>query len=500
MLSRKDILRRQDPEDLLIARRRGGFAASEKAIFRCQWCLLVIVLFCSLPRPAAAQQEACAPVFAFRIADAATTPSSIPCTLTASATPLSYTLTPSATWIVVLPKSGVIQPNLTGTISVSVNTAGLAPNTYSGTITTSAAGYNIPPITVTLTVTSATSTQPVITAAVNAGSYAKNAPLSPGLIFSVFGISLSDGTTASAAGSPLPTRLAGTTLLVNGVAAPLYYASAGQTNAEFPVEINNVATASIQVQVQGPGGTVTSSGFSVAVAPFSPSLLSLDANGTGPGAIEHAKDFSLVCPANRTDCPASFASPGETIAIYALGLGPVQGPWVSGIPVPATASTTGLPVVTVGGIQAQVLFAGLTTQFVGLYQINIIIPANVPFGNTVPVSITMGGVTSNQVSISIGNQVVSPSVFQRGGGPPGGTVSLILIDPTNPSALYVVASSVASSGLFKSTNGGQSWSGPLFSVNVISNLSAFALDPTNSSVLYAGLGQGIFKSVDSGQS
>ena len=83
----------------------------------------------------------------------------------------------------------LVQANGTATISVSVNTSGLAPNTYTGNIVTSAPGYNIPPISVTLTVTSANSTQPVITAAVNAGSYASNAALSPGVIFSVFGIS-----------------------------------------------------------------------------------------------------------------------------------------------------------------------------------------------------------------------------------------------------------------------------------------------------------------------
>jgi hypothetical protein len=51
--------------------------------------------------------------------------------------------------------------------------------------------------------------QPVIEAAVNSGSYASNAPLAPGVIFSVFGTSLTNGTTGSATSTALPTQIAG---------------------------------------------------------------------------------------------------------------------------------------------------------------------------------------------------------------------------------------------------------------------------------------------------
>src|ERR1700676_1536556 len=71
----------------------------------------------------------------------------------------------------------------------------------------------------------------------NAASFAQPPILAPGVIFAVFGTSLSDGTTAFAATSSPPTRLAGARLLVNGVAAPLFYASPGQINAQFPVEL-----------------------------------------------------------------------------------------------------------------------------------------------------------------------------------------------------------------------------------------------------------------------
>src|SRR6476659_4985518 len=71
----------------------------------------------------------------------------------------------------------------------------------------------------------------------NAARLAAPGVLAPGVIFSVFGTSLSDGTTAMDLSTQLPTRLAGARLLVNGIAAPLIYASPKQINAQFPLEL-----------------------------------------------------------------------------------------------------------------------------------------------------------------------------------------------------------------------------------------------------------------------
>src|SRR5436190_16405019 len=93
---------------------------------------------------------------------------------------------------------------------------------------------------------------------VNAASYAHPTVLTPDVIFSVFGTSLSDGTTASANGAPLPTRLAGARLLVNGVAAPLLAVSPSQIDVQFPVELTGLTSARIQVEVQSTIGTAVS--------------------------------------------------------------------------------------------------------------------------------------------------------------------------------------------------------------------------------------------------
>ena len=97
------------------------------------------------------------------------------------------------------------------------------------------------------------------------------------------------------------------------------------------------------------------------------------------------------------------ARPGEFVAIFATGLGPVEPPLATGAPAsddPLSVTTT-LPQVTIGGVPATVTFSGLAPGFVGLYQINVEIPAGAPSGGAVAVVVTIGGVQSNVVTIAI---------------------------------------------------------------------------------------------------
>jgi uncharacterized protein (TIGR03437 family) len=64
-------------------------------------------------------------------------------------------------------------------------------------------------------------------------------------------------------------------------------------------------------------------------------------------------------------------------------------------------STAVLPTATIGGQPAVVLFSGLAPGFVGLYQVNVTVPANAPSGSAVPLVLTINGVASNTVTIAI---------------------------------------------------------------------------------------------------
>ena len=92
-----------------------------------------------------------------------------------------------------------------------------------------------------------------------------------------------------------------------------------------------------------------------------------------------------------------------------------------------------------------------------------------------------------------------------GPGNVGGRTRSMLIDPTDANVMYAAA---VAGGIWKTTNGGTSWA-PLndFLANIA--VSSMALDPSNSSIIYAGTGEGffnadgvrgagIFKSTDAG--
>jgi len=54
-----------------------------------------------------------------------------------------------------------------------------------------------------------------------------------------------------------------------------------------------------------------------------------------------------------------------------------------------------LPVsVTIGGRPAQVPFAGMAPNLVGLFQVNAVVPADTPPGSAVALAVTIGTVAS----------------------------------------------------------------------------------------------------------
>jgi uncharacterized protein (TIGR03437 family) len=216
-------------------------------------------------------------------------------------------------------------------------------------------------------------------ATLNAASFRSQA-LAPGEIVTLFGSNFALGR-AAAPSAPLPTVLGQTRVTFNGISAPLFYLSPGQINAQVPFEIGT-GTVSIQVTRGGSASAISTSQVSAS----SPGIFIMD-QGTSAGAILHA-DFSLVTG-------TSPAKAGEIVAIYATGLGPLQSPLKSGDPAPnGPRPTLSIPTVTVGGLPAVVSYSGLAPGFVGLYQLNVTIPAGLQPGFQ-PVQISLGAIASN---------------------------------------------------------------------------------------------------------
>jgi len=90
--------------------------------------------------------------------------------------------------------------------------------------------------------------------------------------------------------------------------------------------------------------------------------------------------------------------------LFGIGFGPV----VEGVPagVIDQDDTTVLSAqmdITIGGVSAQVTYAGLTEGVVGLYQFNVVVP-NIPPSDTTPLTFTLNGNPGMQtMALFIGN-------------------------------------------------------------------------------------------------
>jgi uncharacterized protein (TIGR03437 family) len=210
-----------------------------------------------------------------------------------------------------------------------------------------------------------------------------------GAIVSIFGQNLSNST-LNASTIPLPTNLGGTSVTVNGVAAPLFYVSGTQLNVQLPFNLSGSAT--IQVNREGVSGP----GQAIAISAFAPAIFTVPPGGSGAGAILHAGNGALITP-------SSPAVRGEFVSIYLTGLGPVQPAIPEGSAAPSNppAQTPGTPIVLIGGAGAPVSFSGLAPTFAGLYQINVQVPQGAPSGQSVPITVSMGGVSSNTATLAI---------------------------------------------------------------------------------------------------
>lgn len=240
-------------------------------------------------------------------------------------------------------------------------------------------------------------------AVVNAASYERG--LSPGSIASIFGTGLTRGVSGVVqAVGRLPTALRGTSVLVNGIPAPLFaLANADgreQINFQAPYELKGQTTATVIVVNNGS---------------FSPPLLAqvfdvqpaIITDGTRVIAVH--SDYSRVTS-------QSPARPGEVITFYGTGFGSVT-------PLPRTGEPAGLeplstmnppPVVAIGGHNAIVQFAGLTPGYVGLYQVNVVVPDGLGTGD-LPLLMRAAGQLSSLVSIPVQGQLGIPSELIRNG-------------------------------------------------------------------------------------
>ncbi len=221
-----------------------------------------------------------------------------------------------------------------------------------------------------------TTTTPSVSRLLNAASYA---PLtSPGTWMSVFGSNfLPAGTPAGTWTSSqfvnghLPTQVDNVSVLVNGTPAYVYYVNPSQIDVQTP---DGTTRGYVPVEVETPQGNAYST---VNISNLSPALFTVGTLNGSQLAAAVASDGTYI--ADPTVVPGSRgAKPGETIEIYATGLGPTTPPSSSGVLL-NPASLSNAATVTIGSMPITPAFSGIVGP--GLYQLNVQIPAGLTAGD-----------------------------------------------------------------------------------------------------------------------
>ena len=192
----------------------------------------------------------------------------------------------------------------------------------------------------------------------------------------------------------MATVLDGVSVTMNGINAYVYYISPGQLDILTPPNLPSGAVQVI-VSISTFVGKLASSAFTVQADQISPSLFVF---GAGPYVTATHTSYTDVGPTTLYPGLTTPAAPGETIIVYANGFGPTTTPIVAGSPMQSGSLAT-FPTVQIGGVQANVSFAGLTSP--GLYQLNVQIPSTVPAGDQTIVVEYQGASTQSGVLVAV---------------------------------------------------------------------------------------------------
>ena len=180
----------------------------------------------------------------------------------------------------------------------------------------------------------------------------------------------------------MPFQLDAVTASINGQPAIVEYIDAGQMNILTPM---NIGQGAVPLTITSSG--VTSAPVYLSAQPVFPEFFLYA--GTQYIAARHP-DESLMGPTTLYPGLTTPAKPGEVVALFASGFGQTNPPIANGA-VSQYANLSPTPVVKIGGVVAEVQFAGVVSP--GLYQFSVKVPDATPNGDN-SVVITYQGLST----------------------------------------------------------------------------------------------------------
>ena len=240
-------------------------------------------------------------------------------------------------------------------------------------------------------------------AASNISAGLPNGGIAQGAIFIIFGMNLGPNAISIAPAAFQSTSLSGTSISVTvggtTVAPLLYYTSATQVSALLPSN-TPVGKGTITVTYNGQVGIAAP----ITVVENNPGIFTVTSDGQGVGVVTNA-DYSLISTTKAANCGGpntvcGAANPGDTLIIWATGLGAVDGSDADGAGLGVSMGSIPLT-LWLGGVQANVTYQGRSGCCIGEDQIVFQVPDNVPTGCAVPLAIQIGDQISNYTAIAV---------------------------------------------------------------------------------------------------
>ena len=214
--------------------------------------------------------------------------------------------------------------------------------------------------------------------------------ISPGSITTIYGFGFIAAESApkvnGLSNGALSTSFTGICVTFDGIKAPIF----GVAPTQVTVAVPSLAPGTVAVQVLrncGTAGEVKSNVLNVTAQAASPEFLYLATNADGVNPVA-----AVGADGGFIGIIGAAAKTGDILVVYALGLGATNPAQTDGVPAAGAAAVT-LPVgITIGGVAlaaADILYAGVSPSYIGLYQVNLRVPAGIASGRQ-PIVITVG--------------------------------------------------------------------------------------------------------------